>query len=136
MRVVLDTNVVVSALLFPGGAVAPVRELWRTERIRPLIDRACADELLRVLAYPKFRLEPDDISALLEDYLPFTETVAVRKVRAPRCRDVEDRKFLVLAAAARADVLVSGDRALLELDDRVRFTIETPAAFLVRLAGR
>ena len=135
LRVVLDTNVVVSALLFTEGAVGRVRGLWRSERIRPLIDRACTEELLRVLAYPKFGLEPDEISAVLEDYLPFAETVAARKVRLPRCRDAHDRKFLVLAASGHAEGLVTGDSALLELDDRVSFAIETPAALLARFAG-
>ena len=137
MRVVLDTNVVVSALLFRKGSLACLRELWSAERFRPLTDRACTEELVRVLAYPKFRLQADDITSLLEEYLPFTEIVAEqrRRVRTPRCRDVHDRKFLDLAAAGRADVLVTGDEALLELSSRVRFAIESPREFLARFAA-
>ena len=132
MRVVLDTNVVVSALVFRKGSLARLRELWSGERFVPLTDRAASEELVRVLAYPKFRLEADDITSLLEDYLPFAEPVAERRVRTPRCRDVHDRKFLALATAGRADVLVTGDRALLELASRVRFAIETARKFLAR----
>ena len=66
MRVVLDTNVVVSALIFRRGRLVRMRDLWSTVRIRPLTDRTCTEELLRVLAYPKFRLEPGDITLLLD----------------------------------------------------------------------
>ena len=132
MRVVLDTNVVLSALLFTAGPVSRVRGLWQARRVLPLVDRPCTQELVRVLAYPKFRLEAGDITALLEEYLPFTETIPARRVRVPRCRDADDRKFLVLAAGGGADVLVTGDEALLELEDRVAFEIETPSTFLDR----
>ena len=135
MRVVLDSNVVVSALLFSEGRLAWMRDGWR-DRFVPLIDRRCAEELVRVLGYPKFRLDRDDVSSLLEDYLPYTESVRLSDSRlhgVPRCRDHDDRKFLLLAVAGRADVLVSGDNALLELSDRTRFVIENPAAFRARL---
>jgi putative PIN family toxin of toxin-antitoxin system len=136
VRVVLDTNVVVSALIFPTGALARIRDLWRAGRILALTDRACTAELVRVLAYRKFRLDASDIAALLEDYLPFTETVSPRPVRVPRCPDPDDRKFLLLATRGAADVLVTGDRALYDLAGRVRFAIEPPAALLARFVAR
>jgi uncharacterized protein len=55
IRVVLDTSVLVSCLLF-GGTPEALLNLWKTERLRLLMGRAMADELLRVLAYPKFNL--------------------------------------------------------------------------------
>ena len=136
MRVVLDTNVVVSASLFTKGHLTWIRESWANGRILPLIDTPCAEELVRVLAYPKFRLTQDDIAALLGAYLPFTETVDTANAktsRLPRSRDPHDQKFLVLAQAGKADVLVTGNQALLALAKQVRFAIETPAAFRARL---
>jgi putative PIN family toxin of toxin-antitoxin system len=135
VRVVLDTNVVVSALLFSEGRLAWLREGWR-DRFVPLIDRPCAEELVRVLGYPKFRLGREDVSSLLEDYLPYAETIRTSESRirgVPRCRDDHDRKFLVLAVAGSASVLVSGDAALLELNGRTGFVIENPTAFRARL---
>ena len=64
-RVVLDTDVVVSALLFTRSPAMRVREAWHAGRIVPLASRATADELVRVLAYPKFRLSADDQAELL-----------------------------------------------------------------------
>ena len=132
MRVALDTNVVVSAILFTKGHLTWLREGWSTGRFLPLIDTPCAKELLRVLAYPKFRLTQDDIQTLLGTYLPFTEAVNTADAKTsglPRCRDPHDQKFLVLAHEGKADVLVTGDRALLALAKQTPFAIETPSVF-------
>ncbi|MGE0030075.1 MAG: putative toxin-antitoxin system toxin component, PIN family [Steroidobacteraceae bacterium] len=119
-RVVLDTAVVVSALIFDGGRLAWLRRAWRGGIIRPLASKATAAELLRVLAYPKFSLAPKEQRVLQADYLPFCEpvtaTVPARSV--PRCRDPYDRPFLSLALAGSADFLVSGDDDLLVLAPR------------------
>jgi uncharacterized protein len=60
IRVVLDTNVLVSCLLF-GGTPGELLDLWKTGRIRLLMSREMVDEFLRVLAYPKFNLSEDEI---------------------------------------------------------------------------
>ena len=135
MRVVLDTNVVVSAMLFTKGHLTWLRQGWSTGRFLPLIDTPCAEELLRVLAYPKFRLTQADIQTLLGTYLPFTEavnTANAKTSRFPRCRDPHDQKFLALAQEGKADVLVTGDLALLALARQTRFAIETPSMFRLR----
>lgn len=132
MRVVLDTNVVLSALLFQRGHLAWLRGHWTHGLITPIVDKACADELLRVLTYPKFRLTASEIEVLLGYYLPFTQTVGKTKPRhakLPSCTDPHDQKFLQLASIGNAKVLITGDRALLALAGQTRFSIETPAQF-------
>ena len=133
-RVVLDTNVLLSALLFHAGTLSWLRRAWHAETVRPLASRATIDELIRVLAYPKFRLTPDDRAELLGDYLPWCETVAVPgRIATPAVRDPFDRPFLALAQAARADALLTGDKDLLALADVFAVPILTPAAFRARL---
>lgn len=135
MKVVLDTNVVVSALLFEQGRLAWIRGLWFDGRIVPLVTRFTIQELVRVLAYPKFALDEDDIEAALAAYVPFAETVpAPLRVASglPKCHDPHDQPFLGLAAAGRAQALVTGDRALLDLAGRTPFAIESPEAFRAR----
>jgi len=133
-RVVLDTNVLVSALLFRTGTLVWLREAWAGGAIRPLASRETVAELIRVLAYPKFRLGDEDRAQLLGDYLPWCETLAEPKAtNVPDCRDPFDRKFLVLAIAARADALVTGDKDLLDLASISAVPILTPAAFRERL---
>ena len=135
MRVVVDTNVAVSAILFERGRLTWIREAWTLGRIRPLVDRPCLEELLRVFTYPKFGLVESEIRSLLGSYLPHVETVDVagRLRGLPRCRDPEDQKFLELAARGRAEVLVTGDAALLELAGRTVFAIERPTGLRERL---
>lgn len=136
LRAVLDTNVLVSTLLFEGR-LAWIRDGWKDGRLKPLLARETVEELIRVLAYPKFRLEPGEIEALLEEILPYAETVDMPSkptTLALRCPDPDDRKFLSLAETAGADVLVSGDPDLLELAAEAPCRIVPPAE-LRRLAG-
>lgn len=112
-----------------------MRDLWTTGRILPLVCGATARELIVALTYPKFKLDEGEIQTLLAAYLPFTETVDVSDdavVEVPTCSDPDDQKFLRLAAIGRADVLVSGDRALLKLAVPVPFGIESAAEFRIR----
>jgi putative PIN family toxin of toxin-antitoxin system len=116
-RVVLDTNVVLSALVFRGGSAGQVRLAWQRGAILPLVDTTTAQELVRVLTYPKFRLSHAEQTELLADYLPYTETVRGHKlaIALPACRDPNDVPFMQLAAKGKAKVLVSGDRDVLAI---------------------
>ena len=135
-RLVLDTNVLISALVFPSGSLSWLRQAWQSQTIRPLAGRDATVELIRVLCTPKFRLTADEREDLLGDYLPWCETVTAPDPAAiPACRDPFDRPFLALALAAKADALVTGDKHLLALADAVSIPILTPAALRVRLPG-
>jgi putative PIN family toxin of toxin-antitoxin system len=117
VRVVLDTNVVLSALVFRGGAAGQVRQAWQRGRVLPLASTATVQELVRVLAYPKFRLSKAEQDELLADYLPYVETVRITQPApvVPDCRDALDLPFMHLAVAGKAQVLVSGDGDLLAI---------------------
>ncbi len=119
LRVVLDTNVVLSALVFGGGLPGAVRMAWQSGALRPLASAATVQELVRVLAYPKFRLSAAEQEELLADYLPYVQTVRIPQPppTVPACRDPLDEPFMQLALAGKARVLVSGDRDLLALAD-------------------
>ena len=131
-RVVLDTNVVLSALLFAQGRLAPLRSAWRRAAFHPLVSKPTVEELMRALTYPKFKLTPEDQRELVADYLPYCTTVRVppRPPATPPCRDPFDVMFLQLAIAGKADFLVTGDKDLLRLDGRIRCPIIAPEAFL------
>jgi uncharacterized protein len=117
-RVVVDTNIVLSALIF-GGKVSRLRSAWQEERFIPLVSNVTITELIRVLAYPKFKLVPTEQEDLLSDYLLFCEAVTMpdRLPQVPECRDPFDVPFLALALVAKADYLITGDRDLLILKD-------------------
>lgn len=128
-RLVLDTNTLVSALVFRTGRLAWLRHAWQDARVTPLICTATVEELLRVLAYPKFRLGLEDIDELLAEFLPYAETVPLpqRPTRGPRCRDPCDQMFVDLALAADADGLVTDDKDLLALAEEIHLVVATPA---------
>lgn len=126
-----------SAVLFSRGRLTWLRELWREGRLVPLSSHATVAELLRVLAYPKFGLSNEEIQILLSTYLPYSEVATVNDSSSPHlpsCSDEADQMFLVLAAVAKTEVLVTGDKALLELAGRTPFAIETPARFKTRFS--
>ena len=132
-RFVLDTNVLVSALLFRQGSVAWLRRAWRSGAIRPLASHATTAELTRVLTYPKFALAASARDAILRGYLPWCETVLVpNSTRVPDCRDPDDRPFLALCIAAGADALITGDKDLIALADGFTAPILTPAETMER----
>jgi putative PIN family toxin of toxin-antitoxin system len=130
MRVVLDTNVIVSALLFQS-TLSKIVILWQGDAFIPIISKDTFQELQTVLAYPKFALTPDEIRAILEgEILPFFEVVeAVEDVKGV-CADPADDKFLACACAASADYLVSGDKTLTELKQYKSVKIIKPSEFL------
>jgi uncharacterized protein len=132
--VVIDTNVVVSGLLF-GGLPGKLIDLWKAGRIRPLMSKPMVDELLRVFAYPKFQLAEEDIHYLLYvEVLPYVRLLNVRPGRVLIASDPSDEKFLRAAAAADAKYIISGDRHLLQLKSYKRTPILSPVEFLSRLA--
>ena len=129
-RLVLDTNVFISGLVWPPSAPGRVLDHALTD-CRLLASMATLDELVATLLADRFdEYAPRaDREAALERLLPLVEIVAiVRTVRA--CRDPRDDKFLEVAVNGRADTLVTGDKDLLVLRPFMNVDILTPAAYL------
>jgi uncharacterized protein len=135
-RVVLDTNVVLSSLLFAQGRLTALRHAWHDGRCRPLVSQATATEFVRALSYPKFKLSAAEQQELLADYLPYCTTLRIpaKPPKTPVCRDPFDVAFLQLAVVGKANYLVTGDRDLLQLVDRFSCPIVTARQFLQALA--
>ena len=130
-RVVLDTNCLVSALIFSRGKFAWLREAWQARRFVALASYDTVGELLRVLSYPKFKLSQEDQETLLAEFLPYVETVKIETIPdgLPGIRDADDLIFLVLATVANADVLVSGDGGILAVKTQFHIPVLTVAEF-------
>ena len=135
LRVVFDTNTVISALLFSKGRLAWLRAVWQQGTIVPLISKATTEEIVRVLTYPKFHLDAAEQEELLGDFLPFAEIIdaVLPTGEVPICRDKYDQIFLELAVAGEADALVTGDEDLLILAEQSPIPIMTPADFHRRI---
>lgn len=121
MRLVLDTNVVLDLVVFHDPGAAPLLAAIEACRVTLLTTAECLAELRRVLAYPEFKLDPAGQDRAYEWYAAWAEVIDTPPPEPllPRCRDADDQKFLDLAWAAKADRLVTKDKALLELARRV-----------------
>jgi putative PIN family toxin of toxin-antitoxin system len=128
--VVIDTNVVISALLF-GGTPGKLVELWQKGHIEPVISEEIMTEYLRVLTYPKFKLSEEEINYIIhQEILPFFKVV--KSIPGPSIikKDPDDDKFIQCAEAGNAKTIISGDQHLLALKSYHGITILTPTQFL------
>lgn len=134
MRVVLDTNVLVSALLNRASIPGRVLQAAWDGSLELVLSEPLLAELRAVLDYPRIRRRLDaldiDAAPFLE-LLPFFITqVDITGIDAPRPRDADDQAVLATLIAAQADWLVTGDQDLLVLARE--FPILSPAAFVER----
>jgi uncharacterized protein len=136
VRVVLDTNVLLSLFVFADSRYAPLRGRLESGVWRALTDERCLHEFRRVLAYPMFSLDDAAQAAAFDTYSKLAETVAttVDPVVLPECQDPDDQKFLEVARDGGAQWLVTSDKALLKLARRKKlahlFGIVTPGKAL------
>jgi putative PIN family toxin of toxin-antitoxin system len=131
--VVIDTNVVVSALLF-AGVPGRLISLWQSGAIRPHASKEMIDEYIRVLAYPKFELSEQEINLLLyHEILPHFEIIEVIQGEPLIKNDPSDDKFIWCAKVSGANIVISGDRHLLRIKEFGKTRILTPAQFLRNL---
>lgn len=132
VRVVLDTNVLLSLFVFADSRYVPLRQRLECGAWRALTDERCLHEFRRVLAYPMFSLDAEAQAAAYAAYAGFAEVVAAAAdpVPLPECQDGDDQKFLEVARDGKAQWLVTSDKALLRLARRRKlahlFGIVTP----------
>lgn len=130
IRTVIDTNVIVSAILF-GGIPGKLISLWKSWRITPLASKDMMDEYIKVLAYPKFKLSENEINYIFyNEILPYFDIVVPKPGQAIIQEDPSDDKFIHCAESGKASVIISGDQHLLNLKSYGRIKIVTPSLFL------
>ena len=114
-KVVLDTNILISSLLFKG-TLSRIVDLWKDGKILPVISRETFHEFKTVLEYPKFKLTKGETKAIIEEeILPFFEIVEITNTVSGICKDPDDDKFIACALSASADFIVSGDKDLCDV---------------------
>lgn len=128
MRVVIDTNIMVSAYL--GGALKVIIVAWKSGKFTLVVSDEIADEYRDVLQRPKFQIEQtelDDFFALLLDRAEFVIPLGTVNVVTD---DASDNKFIEAAIAGKAKLIVSGDNHLLELKSFKDIPIITAKDFI------
>ncbi len=136
MRAVVDTGVLVSALIRRQGTTGDVLRALRDGRFTIIYTTAILVEVVDVLGRAslrlKYHIQPEDLTALINLIRLRGELVTpTRHITA--CRDAADDKFLEAALAGEADCIVTGDADLLSLTPFQGVPILRPAEFLARL---
>jgi putative PIN family toxin of toxin-antitoxin system len=131
MRVVLDTNVLLSALISPHGSPDTIYRAWRAAKFEVVTSLAQLDEVRRASRYPKFQviLQPNRVGAMVNNLQ--RAVVLDRLPSDVEADDPNDAFLLAMAIAGKADYLVTGDRraGLLQKGSVGQTRIVTPAIF-------
>ena len=135
MRVVLDTNVLVSGLMLPESVPGKIVAAWRGAQFELVLSEPMLDEIGRVLSYPRIHARlgwgKDEIANFLLLLRFKADVVDIAREKGRRTRDPGDDPVLATLLASGADCLVSGDGDLLALRDR--YPVLTPADFARRI---
>lgn len=134
MRLVLDTNVLLSALMSRSSLPAQILALWRNRKVAVLTAAEQIDEIIRVTRYPKIRarLAPA-LAGRLVNQLRDVAIVVEKLPAVDRSPDPGDNFLLALAQAGEAQFLVTGDKQLLGLKTHKATRIVTPSSLLEAL---
>jgi uncharacterized protein len=134
LRVVLDTNVLVSGVAYPKGIPSRIIEAWFSGGLDVVLSDYILQETLRILPkFPSVPLNPAELRELIDGFRARAAMVEPEMVIEPALRDAADQQVLGTLRASRADYLITGDKDLLALGDR--YPIVTPAAFWERHGG-
>jgi uncharacterized protein len=128
LRVVLDTNVLVSGLAYPKSIPGRILNAWQHGAIGVVLSRFILDEMVRVLPRLKrISLSTAEIRDLADSFMLLAEIVEPSTRLEGRLRDKTDRAVLGTLRAAKANYLITGDKDLLAL--AAHYPIVTPAEF-------
>lgn len=137
-RVVIDTNVCLDLFVFRDSRYQSLLDALRHGRLQAVTNEHCRKEWLFILSYPHLPLNEESKAAAIAEYDRLVPLIPVDAVPAgillPVCKDKEDQKFIQLAYAAAASLLLTKDKALLKLAKRTArmglFAIASPDAWL------
>lgn len=134
LRVVLDTNVLVSGLAYPGSVPGRIVTTWRQGGLDVVLSRYILDEMERVLPrLPRVSLNAAEIRDLADSLMFLADIVEPAGTPDERLRDPADQPVLLTLLSGGAHYLITGDKGLLALADR--HPIVTPAEFWARHGG-
>lgn len=129
MRIVLDTNVLVSGLLSPFGPPGEIVRLVSSGSVVLCVDARILGEYEQVLLRPRFGFDPDSVAALL-DYIDFRSEVVASEPLPRRLPDPDDEPFLEVALSCVADCLVTGNLSHFPPAARGMLAVLSPAEFM------
>lgn len=140
MRVVLDTNVLISAVLVKSGNPLRIVEMWEAGAFSLILSQEILAEVERVFTYPKIRTRlqsrQEEIGAFVELLRSESLWVEIQEQLHVVAPDESDNRYIETAVAGNADYVVTGDNHLLTLGRYRGVEIVTPAAFVLLLGSQ
>lgn len=137
MRVVLDTNILVSRFLVPGGNPGRIIGHWQAGAFELLVSEAILAECRRVLGYPriqkKYKYSNDEADTYVSGLGRLATVIRPDEVLTAVVADPDDNRIIECATAGDAHYIVSGDSHLRDLGSYAGIQILTPTAFLLLL---
>jgi putative PIN family toxin of toxin-antitoxin system len=131
LRVVLDTNVLIAGLAYPGSVPGRIVSIWRQGGLDVVLSRYILDEMVRVLPrLSRIHLSPSEIRDLTDSLMFLADIVEPDAEQDASLRDPADQQVLATLRASKADYLITGDNDLLAL--AAKYPIVTPATFWAR----
>lgn len=131
LRVVLDTNVLISGLAYPASVPGRILAAWHAGQLQVVLSHYILDEMVRVLPkLPRLALGATEIRDLADSFLFLADVVEPGNEVEEELRDAADRLILGTLLASGANYLITGDKDLLAL--AAKYPILTPAAFWER----
>ncbi len=131
LRVVLDTNVLVSGLAYPGSVPGRIVGIWRQGGLDVVLSRYIMDEMVRVLPrLSRIHLSSSEIRDLADSLMFLADIVEPDAEHDSSLRDPADQQVLATLRASKADYLITGDKDLLALAEK--YPIVTPSTFWAR----
>ena len=131
MRVVIDTNVLVSGVFF-GGLPGRILEAWKDEKLTLVISPAILEEYYRVGRILAMKYQGVDLDPLLALLAMYADIIDATDISEGICEDPDDDKFMACAVAGGAYVVVSGDKHLRAVSGWQGVDVMTPRAFVER----
>jgi putative PIN family toxin of toxin-antitoxin system len=131
LRVVLDTNVLVSGLAYPGSVPGRIVGVWRQGGLDVVLSRYILDEMVRVLPrLSRLHLNSSEIRDLADSLMFLADIVEPDAEQDSSLRDPADQQVLATLRASKADYLITGDKDLLALVEK--YPIVSPSTFWAR----
>jgi hypothetical protein len=137
LKVVLDTNVILSGTILDYGPSYEILEAWRQDRFLLIISEALIEEAQEKLREPRlqknYRLTQGEIQRLLRALRKHSRLVPGRLTLRVIKEDPEDDQVIIAAVEGGADYIISGDRHLQDLGEYQGIKVLSPAQFAARL---
>ena len=129
MKVVFDSNVLISGYLF-GGKPKIMIEYVKNKNLFLYSSKETIREFKRVLKYEKFKLKNSEINNIIKDYISISQCIKIANNINLIKEDITDNVFLSLAIESKSDYIISGDRHILSVKNNFHIPILTVSEFI------